>query len=435
MISKEQKRIISKRNMKIFPIYKMIGWDFLFFYTIDFLFLTQIKNISVADVILKNTFYALFGIILQIPANIIVEFLGRKNSLIFGNILNCIYVLILMLSRNLYDLIFAELFAATAYAIKNIVETTLLNESIPNSKYKSKIFSRINAKGAAGYYFLNTITKIIAGFLFEINGYLPLIFTTITSVLTVVISMFFIEPITKRKVKNFGENEIKEFYKGFKFVLTSERLKALIISYSLISSILYILSTYNISILEDIGISSITIGIISAISTLLSAYASKKELTFHKKYRNKTITIISLITSISCIISGLSGLIIPQLKLVTIILVMSILSYGFTNGMYYTIRDKYLGNFANKKINTKIYAVSQVFNNVAKVIGGFIATFLIDKTSTSKSMMIVGIIFTILFLICKKYMKTRVGLKPEQYSREERKYDEFKEEKINEGLK
>ena len=86
-------------------------------------------------------------------------------------------------------------------------------------------------------------------------------------------------------------------------------------------------------------------------------------------------------------------------------------------------------------INTKIYAVSQVFNNVAKVIGGFIATFLIDKTSTSKSMMIVGIIFTILFLICKKYMKTRVGLKPEQYSREERKYDEFKEEKINEGLK
>ena len=351
MISKEQKRIISKRNMKIFPIYKMIGWDFLFFYTIDFLFLTQIKNISVADVILKNTFYALFGIILQIPANIIVEFLGRKNSLIFGNILNCIYVLILMLSRNLYDLIFAELFAATAYAIKNIVETTLLNESIPNSKYKSKIFSRINAKGAAGYYFLNTITKIIAGFLFEINGYLPLIFTTITSVLTVVISMFFIEPITKRKVKNFGENEIKEFYKGFKFVLTSERLKALIISYSLISSILYILSTYNISILEDIGISSITIGIISAISTLLSAYASKKELTFHKKYRNKTITIISLITSISCIISGLSGLIIPQLKLVTIILVMSILSYGFTNGMYYTIRDKYLGNFANKHKN------------------------------------------------------------------------------------
>ena len=33
-----------KINMKIFPTYKKLAWDFLFFYTIDFLFLTQIKN-------------------------------------------------------------------------------------------------------------------------------------------------------------------------------------------------------------------------------------------------------------------------------------------------------------------------------------------------------------------------------------------------------
>ena len=66
-----------KINMKIFPTYKKLAWDFLFFYTIDFLFLTQIKNMSAADVVLKSSFYSFFGIILQIPANIIIEFLGR----------------------------------------------------------------------------------------------------------------------------------------------------------------------------------------------------------------------------------------------------------------------------------------------------------------------------------------------------------------------
>ena len=40
---------------------------------------------------------------------------------------------------------------------------------------------------------------------------------------------------------------------------------------------------------------------------------------------------------------------------------------------------------------------------------------------------IVGMIFTIIFISTNKYMKTRVGLKPEEYSKEERKYDELKE--------
>ena len=39
-------------------------------------------------------------------------------------------------------------------------------------------------------------------------------------------------------------------------------------------------------------------------------------------------------------------------------------------------------------------------------------------------MIIIGGIFTIIYVLLYKYMKTRVGLKPEEYSEEERKYDE-----------
>ena len=88
MGNKEDVRMMRKTNMRIFPTYKKLAWDYLFFYTIDFLFLTQIKGISAADVMLKSTFYAFFSIVLQLPANVIVEFLGRKNSVILGNILS-----------------------------------------------------------------------------------------------------------------------------------------------------------------------------------------------------------------------------------------------------------------------------------------------------------------------------------------------------------
>ena len=39
-------------------------------------------------------------------------------------------------------------------------------------------------------------------------------------------------------------------------------------------------------------------------------------------------------------------------------------------------------------------------------------------------------VFTIIFIAINQYMKTRLGLKPEEYSKEERKYDEFKEKEI-----
>lgn len=200
MSSKEETQKMRKTNMRIFPTYKKLAWDYLFFYTIDFLFLTQIKGISSANVVLKSTFYAFFSIILQIPANIIVEFLGRKNSIVLGNILNCFYMVIFMLSRNLLDLILAELIGAMAFSIKNIAEPSLLNESIPPSRYKGKIYSKISSKGASGYYLIATICKVIAGFLFPINGYLPIICSLIVLILVSIMSMGFMEPIQRKKM-------------------------------------------------------------------------------------------------------------------------------------------------------------------------------------------------------------------------------------------
>ncbi len=56
---------------------------------------------------------------------------------------------------------------------------------------------------------------------------------------------------------------------------------------------------------------------------------------------------------------------------------------------------------------------------------GILASFLLDKMKTAYCMIIVGIAFTIIYILMGIYMKSRVGLKPEEYSKEERKYDEL----------
>ena len=432
METKEEKQKMRKRNMKLFPIYKMLSWDLLFYYTINFLFLTQVKNISASEVVLTDSFYALFVMILQIPINIVIAFLGKKKSLVLGNFSLVVYITIVIFSRNIYDLILANFISALGFGIKETVQVALLKESIPPSRYKNQIFSKLNSKGATGYYVLNMISQIVAGYLFTINGYVPMICTLVILIISTLISTQFIEPNKKAKVnlkETIDMEEIKDIKSGFKFVLKSERLKALILSAAFISTLLTILDNYEVNLLENIKLSSIIIGCAGAMNSLISAIASKRENKFNNIFKNKSLTVLSLGLSISAIIAGICGVLKLKENIIGILIILSsyIVILGFVYGMYYTIIDRYLMNFANKEIDTKIMAVYNLIRNAFRVVFGFLASFILGIASSANALIIVGTIFTIIFIGINKYMKTRLGLKPEEYSKDERKYDEFKD--------
>ena len=63
----------------------MLSWDLLFYYAIIFLFFTQTKGISAADVLLAESFYPIFKMIFLVPATILINSLGKRKSLIIGN--------------------------------------------------------------------------------------------------------------------------------------------------------------------------------------------------------------------------------------------------------------------------------------------------------------------------------------------------------------
>lgn len=380
METKEELQKMRKTNMKIYPTYKKLAWDYLFYYTIDFLFLTQVKNLSSADVVLASSVKALFGILLQIPANIIVEFLGRKNSAILGNILNCLYIVMFMMTGNIYDLIFAKFISSLAFSLKEIAEPSILNASIPPSKYKSNILAKINAKGSSGYYILGAFSKIIGAILFEFNTYLPFILSLLMLVIVTIMSMGFIEPVKRKEKTNQNgivKKQLKNIEDGFKYILKSNRLKALIIASALIVSLLSILLNYHTSILQYVKIPTYIIGFIAAGMSVVSSMASKMQGKFHNKFRNKSLITVALIASISTIIAGSVGIIADKSKIFIGVIIFAIMMARFSHGMYYTLIDKYFTNFSNKDIDTKIFAVKNLVVNMTSAIMGFMASFLL----------------------------------------------------------
>lgn len=415
-----------KRNMKLFPFYKRWGWDYLFFYTINFLFLIQVKNISPVDVVLIDSFYFLFTTIMQIPATFIIEFLGRKNAIVFANILSCIYMVVIIFSKSLFDLIVAELISSLAFAIKESAEPSLLNESIPTTKNKSEIFAKINEKGMAGYYVIKGITTVLAGFLYEVNPYIPISLSLVILIIVTIISIFFVEPVKKEKTK-IDFNQFADIKDSFKYILKSERIKSLILYSVIMTAMFGILDTYEISMLEELNISAKYLGILFAILGITSSIGAKKQEDFHRKHTNKSLIILGNVLFFSCFVAGIFGVVSKHYIVgITIIIVAYIAKYVCC-GIYNALIEKYLSNFTNEEIDTKIFIANNCIKGICSAIAGVMASFLLDRMETAYCMIIVSVVFEILIILVSRYMKTRVGLKPENYSKEEIKFDNLKE--------
>lgn len=410
------------KNLKLYPKYRQLSMDFLFFYTINVLFLTQIKHIDMSSVVLVDTFYALFVILCQMPATILVEKIGRKKSMILGNICNAMYLLVVINATNLFSLICAELLCAFGFALKDISEPGILNNSIKSTnKEKSNIFAKIQSKAVSGYYILSAVSLIISGFLYEINGYIPMFLSLTIVIITLLLSTRF-EDVSEVKEEKENKDEVS-LKEAIVFVIKSKRCRCLLMFSGVFYGIVCVLATYEISLLEDIGIASKYIGIIFATLNIVSSVSSRSQQFFQDKFKNRTLTFIGLALTFSCIIAGSVSLLHINIGIIlAIIFIMYVIKYMMV-GLYNVLLIKYLSNFTNSKIDTKIFAVNSFNSSIISVIFGLFASNLLNFMNIQKAMISFGITTLIIVILVLLYMRKRVGLDPKHYSELELKYE------------
>ena len=148
------------KNLKLFPIYKMISWDLLFFYAIIFLYLVQVKNLSAPQVLFAEALYNVAIMLFLIPSGKIVDKIGKKNSVIIANIGMAVSIGVILLMSNIYHLFIAYFIMAFGYSIKSIAENIILYDSIPSGPKRGRIFSLIDGKASSYYYYIDAIASI-----------------------------------------------------------------------------------------------------------------------------------------------------------------------------------------------------------------------------------------------------------------------------------
>lgn len=424
-MEEKKKAKIRKSNMKLYPIYKMIGLDWIFYYGIKVLFLTQVKNISPADIVLSGSFYAFCYIIFQVLNTIIIEKIGKKKSIVLGQSLNLIAMTIILLCPNFTWLLISDAIRAMGFGIKGIAESSFLNESLPETKRKGEIFSKIDSRGYSKFCFIGATSVLISGFLYAINPYIPVILCILTNLFALIAATNFIDiqkikkPKENKNIKQEMRDILIELKESFKFIFKSIRLRTLLIFLGINWGIIDTFATYQETLLKELNIPSYYIGFMLAGFQMLVGIFSTKSIEFNKKHKNKTLTDIGLMLTIGSIILGIITIFnIPfeiQLMIVTFVFIIR----AYAKGIYQVIKKRYMNNFADDKIIPKIYSINGITCNLSRMIIGIVASSILKATTLPNALLLMGIITTAMITILAIYSKTRLGLKPSEYKKEE----------------
>lgn len=417
---------LKKGNARLYPIYKMFSWDLLFYYAISFVFLTSTKGFSTAQVMLTDALFPVFKIVLNIPSMTIIDKIGKRNSLVLGNCILALSLIALIYCNNLLTLILAYIIMALAFSIKSITESDLLYESVSHRKGKS-IFSKIEEIGARNYYFLDGITSMATGFLFVVNGYLPMIVSLMFVVISIALSTCFKE-VTKKKT-NEGQNTIQRFenYKeevstAFKFIFKSHRLQAIMMFTLFFDGLIYTSYTLRESMLTNLNVSPQYFAIIISGLTIVSGVFAFLQETIHNKFRNRALTfLVSVYVPTFVIIGLISMLNIHSSIKIVLILAMYIIQYAM-QAPYYTLSSRYIKNFTTSEIRTKISSSFDLIKSVSQILVALFASYLLTITTLENNFIILGTMFLVVMFIVLMIMKSRVGLKPEEYKKEDIKF-------------
>ena len=411
---------VRKHNLRLYPKYLMLGYDLLFFYGIRVMFLLDVKGITESQILLAATVYALSMIVMQVPATLLASKIGYKNTAIAGNIFNIIWAILMITFDGFAGLALSQFISGVAFALKFVSEPNLLSTSIPQAPtyQRNEIFSRLDKKGFSRYCIFSAISTIISGFLYDINPYIPIFLCLICVIAATAISFNFYD-IQDEESKESFKDYIKDLKKGYKFITKSKRLRALLVMTGAVWGIIVLLDSYQLTLLQDIGATSVQVGFIFAMFELTRGLFSNTALDFNKKFKNRSLTNILLTFAIGFILAGIIAM--SQLPFYTklIIIVVILLIMGAANAIDQILAKKYVNNFASTKILPAIYSSKSICDNIFRTIITLLGSAIVGIYNIDIAMIVMGIFILILTLALTVYSKDKLGLKPEEYTQKD----------------
>lgn len=362
-MSNEKKKI--HFSNKIYPLFSGLSGDLLFWIAINMLFLTNVKHLSVVEINSLTSLSVIVVIFTQSLIFKIIKKIGNVNSVRLGTILLLIAALLLTFSNTYLFILLGNILYEIAFLFKNM-DTVILRK---NLKYENKVddYIKVQSKSTTVYSFVTMLIALVAGFLYNINPYLPMILCIIFCINNVILSNFIYE------VKDNQQNKIE--IKKFKFtkiiilILILFALLYAVIDMGQNNTILFM--QYNMSDFLTQNKVAIYITIIIAISRFIRVVANYL-FTRVKKINDKLLYEIGLFVVLSYLLILLGNFIGHGM------IGVSIIALGFF--IFLAVRDpfeNYMRNLMLDNCDTVYHEKAIIYLSLFREIGKFAISTLI----------------------------------------------------------
>lgn len=161
-----------KLSNKIYPIFYGLSSDLIFFITINILFLTNVKGLTSSEINFITTIGVLVALVFYLLSHKIINKIGNLWSIRLGTLSLLISAILFTFSTDLIFFALAEILYEVGFVFKCVDQVVLNNNLIYQNREND--FIKIKTKATTMYSIVTIIETLIAGFLFNINPYLPM---------------------------------------------------------------------------------------------------------------------------------------------------------------------------------------------------------------------------------------------------------------------
>lgn len=357
-----------KNNIIIFYLFTFFR-ELMFIIPILVLFYQQ-NGLTLAQVMITQSVFALSIVIFEVPTGVIADKVGRTQSITLGGLTLTIAALTYSLGHSFYQFLFAEFIWGIGVTFLSGADSALIYDTLLQTKNESK-YKKVIGRLKSIKYIAAGLGAIIGGYIalygFRVNYYL----TVLMFLTAFIISLFLVEPNIKKKgeEKKYLTHTIECLKESF----SNKNLLFLLLFDAIFLSFGRIIFWFYQPYLDKSGVPIIYFGIVWAGFNLFAILGSNYSHEIEEKLKEKnSLWLIVLATPISAIIMGYNF---------TVICIILIFIQQFIRGFQYPVISDYTNKHLDSRKRATLLSIQSLFGSVVFAVLGPIYGFIADNYS------------------------------------------------------
>lgn len=357
------------------------------------------KGLSFTQIMTLQSVSAISIFIFEVPTGAIADKFGRKLSMFWGATLWAVSLLLYIIGPGFVTFIFAEIIFSLGAALKSGADIALIYDSLKLSKLEKR-FQHIEGHAQSLALYGQAVGSIIAGFVYELNIYLPLIVSVGFMIATMIVTLNFTEPPIEKNNGHKRVNYFTQIKNAGKYIIGHEKIKGLIL-FTMVFFLFYRNGFWFFQpYMEAVQIPVRYFGILFFLFNVTAAVTAKRVPVIMAKTKPRTLTFLAGLVITSFVIMGF----------VTIwVGVFAILLQQMARGMFRPVTRKYLNKHIPSDQRATILSFQSLASNIAVAITAPLMGFLKDSSNVFTTHLVLAISMAILIFLVLQYLKKRMG--------------------------